>query len=289
MMTIDSKAVAILNELIATCQDGANGYHSAAEAVSTGTLKDLFGSHAEQRTRFIAELLPEVRQFDNEMVRTGSVAGSVHRGWMSVKAAVTGHDAYAILAECERGDSQALQVYEAALPERWPPEIRAILEKQYVQLREARQRVHLLRVIGTLNSLIAICKDGEMGYADAAASEGDQVLKEVFETLKKQRAGFAAELAQEYHRLGGDREKMGTWMGKIHRGWMSLEAALKIRDAQQILKECARGERAAMKQYEEALAGEMPAETRTLLDKQCTLIKESYSRIRALQGMRATT
>ena len=289
MTTINSKAVAILDELIATCKDGASGYHSAGEEVTTGTLKDLFGSFAEQRNQFVSELLPEVHRLDDEMVRTGSVAGTVHRGWMSVKAAVTRKDAHAVLAECERGESHTVKLYEAALKEEWPPEIRAILEKQYAQVKEARQRVHTLGVIGILNSLIAICKDGENGYRNAALSESDKILKEVFETLMKQRAEFAAELTQEFHRLGGDREKMGTWMGKIHRGWMNLEAALKIRDSQHILKECARGEQAAVKQYEEALAREMPAETRALIDKQCTGIKESYSRIKALQGMRAVT
>jgi uncharacterized protein (TIGR02284 family) len=286
MATSDSKAIAALNELITVCKDGADGYHSAGKDVETGALKDLFESFAQQRSQFVSALLPEVHRLDTEAARTGSVAGCVHRSWMNVKSAVTRKDAHAVLAECERGERAAVKQYEAALKEPLPAETRALLEKQYAQVKQAHERVQTLTVIGTLNTLIATCKDGEKGYGEAAKNVSDPALKERFETLKKQRAEFAADLTQEFHRLGGDREKAGTWTGKFHRGWMDLKAAIKAKDGAMILKECARGEHAALKHYEEALAGEMPAETRALIEKQLPKIKEAQARISQLQAAR---
>jgi uncharacterized protein (TIGR02284 family) len=288
MSTNNRKAVAALNKLISTCKDGASGYHSAGKDVKTQILKELFGSYAQQRAQFVSELLAEVHRLDDEEARRGSVGGSVHRGWMKVKSTVARRHAHAILAECERGERAAARHYEAALKEKLPPQTRALLEKQYIKVKEAHQRVHTLKVIGALRTLIATCIDGEKGYRAAAKDVREQALKEFFQTQMKQRGEFAAELTQEFHRLGGDREKMGTWTGKLHRGWMNLKAILKSRDAGLVLKECERGERTALRYYEKALQAGMPVETRALLEKQHASLKEARARIGDLRAARVT-
>jgi uncharacterized protein (TIGR02284 family) len=63
---------------------------------------------------------------------------------------------------------------------------------------------------------------------------------------------------------------------------MSLKAALKHGDPGAVLKEVDRGERAAMKSYEEALHT-LPPEARALVERQFAQLKVDYGRIRALE------
>jgi uncharacterized protein (TIGR02284 family) len=61
MSATNQRAIKTLNALIATCKDGENGYHCAAEqAGQHDHLKNLFAAYSEQRARFVAELLEEV-------------------------------------------------------------------------------------------------------------------------------------------------------------------------------------------------------------------------------------
>src|SRR5215213_2924601 len=114
-MASNAQVIATLNGLIQTCRDGEEGFRTAAEGVGSPELKELFGGYARQRAGFAGELQDEVRRLGGEPVEGGSVTGSVHRGWMGLKAALTGEDERAILGECERGEDSALAAYRAAL------------------------------------------------------------------------------------------------------------------------------------------------------------------------------
>jgi uncharacterized protein (TIGR02284 family) len=74
----------------------------------------------------------------------GSVTGSVHRGWMGLKAALTGEDEHAILGECERGEDSALAAYRAALGVDLPASVRSMVERQFAEVEEAHQRIRNL-------------------------------------------------------------------------------------------------------------------------------------------------
>jgi uncharacterized protein (TIGR02284 family) len=124
-------AISTLNDLIETCKDGANGFRAAAEAVTHPDAKALFTSRVPIIERGASELQAEVRRLGGDAETTGSVAAAVHRGWMGLKAAVTGKDEAAILTECERGEDLAVKNYEDALKADLPAETRAIVERQY--------------------------------------------------------------------------------------------------------------------------------------------------------------
>jgi hypothetical protein len=42
MSSLNQQVIVILNNLVATCKDGENGYRGAAEDVASGELKELF-------------------------------------------------------------------------------------------------------------------------------------------------------------------------------------------------------------------------------------------------------
>src|SRR5439155_26406482 len=134
-----------LDELVATCRDGEEGLGAAAEAAQNAELRGLFLTYAQQRGDFRAELEEEIRRLGGTPSTRGSITGSLHRGWMSVRSAVGGGSDDSVVAEAERGEDAAKRAYQAALDRELPPPIRAIEERQSARIREAQDRVRSLR------------------------------------------------------------------------------------------------------------------------------------------------
>ncbi len=140
----NTDAIDLLNGLIETCKDGENGFRSAAEGVEDNNLKRLFQSYSQQRAEFAAELKAEVLRAGDDPSKSGHVLGAIHRGWINIMAAVTGKDEAAIIAECERGEDVAVRNYREALEKPLPVDLRAIVERQYLQVQEAHDHVRSL-------------------------------------------------------------------------------------------------------------------------------------------------
>jgi len=136
--------VSTLNGLIETCKDGSNGFRTAADGVEDASLKRLFASYAEQRAQFAAELERLVASLGGNPADSGHIAGAVHRGWINLKSVVTGKDDGAIISECERGEDFAKERYRKALDGSLPVDVRASVERQYMQLKEAHDHVRSL-------------------------------------------------------------------------------------------------------------------------------------------------
>src|ERR687886_1298407 len=118
---------------------------TAAEAVKSGEAKAVFSTRVKLIERAAAELQAEVRRLGGDPEKRGSVAGSLHRGWMNLKSAVTGKDDEAIIAECERGEETAVQSYEDALEKDLPADVRAIVERQYRGTLQNLDKVRALK------------------------------------------------------------------------------------------------------------------------------------------------
>ena len=144
-MADNDNVISVLNNLIETCKDGQNGFQTAAEGVTRSDVKSLFYQYSQQRAQFAGELQDEVRRLGGDPTETGSVAATLHRGWIDIKSAVTGADENAVLAECERGEDSAVANYKDALADQsLPADVRAIVERQYAQVQEAHDRIRNL-------------------------------------------------------------------------------------------------------------------------------------------------
>jgi uncharacterized protein (TIGR02284 family) len=137
---------AVLNRLIETCRDGERGFRYAANHVRNPAVKALFLEVAAEREQFAAEILPHAQRLGGASDSDGSLAGALHRGWMTLKDAVTGHDDSAIVREAERGERIALAAYEEALDGMVPPTARDMIERQCAAVRHSHNRVHALMV-----------------------------------------------------------------------------------------------------------------------------------------------
>ena len=144
-MPSDAEVISTLNSLIETCRDGQEGFRTAAEGVRGAELRELFHNYARQRAGFAGELQDEVRRIGGEPETTGSLVASLHRGWMGLRAALEGGEDGAIVGECERGEGAALETYRSALGTDMPANVRASVERQFAEIKEAH---HLIGNLG---------------------------------------------------------------------------------------------------------------------------------------------
>ena len=136
----------LIDNLIEKLKDGQEGFKQAAESVKDPQLKAVFDEYSRQRGRFVVELRSKAQRADErESDMSGSAAGALHRGWINLKSALTRGDDHSILAECERGEDSAVEEFRKALNNGLSAPVREIVSRQYVQIKEAHDRVKNLR------------------------------------------------------------------------------------------------------------------------------------------------
>ena len=135
----------ILNDLVETSKDGEKGFRAAAEDTKNAELRAVFLKRADDCGRGAADLQQLVTRFGGTPEEGGSVAGAVHRGWVNLKAAVSGRTDLAILEECERGEDVAKARYAKALEEKLPEDIRLVVQRQYDGVMRNHDQIRDLR------------------------------------------------------------------------------------------------------------------------------------------------
>ena len=144
--TLDNKAtVSVLNDLIETSRDGEAGYRKCAERATKPQLKALLTSRAGECAQAVSELTSMVLARDGKPEDDTSLAGDMHRGWTAFKASVAGDDDKAVLEECERGEDVAKKNYKKALEKDLPPDVRAVVQRQYDGVLRHHDEAKLLR------------------------------------------------------------------------------------------------------------------------------------------------
>ena len=146
MKSSQDKSISVLNDLIETCEDGEHGFTTAAKDAKDAELGRVFSQYAAQRGNYIRELQERVRSLGGDPDKHGSVSGSLHRGWINLKAALSSDEPHAVLAECERGEDAAVANYRDALKNtEIDSETRALVQRQAAGVQEAHDRVKQLR------------------------------------------------------------------------------------------------------------------------------------------------
>jgi uncharacterized protein (TIGR02284 family) len=134
-----------LNKLIATCKDGEYGFRTSAEHVKSAQLRQVFSSRAEECQRGASELQALVTRLGGDADTGSSATGTLHRGWVKLKEAVSGDSDVAALEECERGEDAALERYRDAVKKDLPSDIAAIVQRQYEGVKRNHDQVRTLR------------------------------------------------------------------------------------------------------------------------------------------------
>lgn len=135
-----------LNDLIQICKDGEQGYQTAAETVNNTELETMFRGYAKQRAAFVRELEAEVERLGGQSSESGNVGAAIHRGWMNLKATLSGGDPGAAIGACESGDESALAAYDRVANTDITGKVRALVEKQLQQVKETHTRLLRLKL-----------------------------------------------------------------------------------------------------------------------------------------------
>ncbi|MEJ7778738.1 MAG: PA2169 family four-helix-bundle protein [Daejeonella sp.] len=138
----------VLNDLILINNDRIEGYQRAKEELKDGNedLKSLFTDMIAESHTLKMQLATEVAASGEDIEQGTTNSGKIYRVWMDVKAAFTGHDRKAVLANCEFGEDAAQKAYDMAIKEDGlPGHILSLISQQKTTLRASHDKIKALR------------------------------------------------------------------------------------------------------------------------------------------------
>ncbi len=138
-------------------------------------------------------------------------------------------------------------------------------------------------VADVLNDLLENARDGEYGFRASAEAVGSASLKQVFEARADGCRDAAAELVPLVVAYGGEPADGGTASGTLHRGWVQLKGAVGANSELSILEEAERGEDASLARYRKALRQQLPADIRSVVERQMQGAQRNHDDIRRLR------
>jgi uncharacterized protein (TIGR02284 family) len=137
--------ISVINSLITTTIDSADGFERSAENVQGGEFEQLFRDFAQDRRRVVGRLQEHVRMLGGTPEDDGSLKADLHRRFEDLRAAIGGGDK-AIIEEVERGEDYIKGKYEAALEDdRLDEECRTIIQEAYQSVRAGHDRASALK------------------------------------------------------------------------------------------------------------------------------------------------
>jgi uncharacterized protein (TIGR02284 family) len=107
--------IEILNRLIETMLDSANGYGEAAREVESSDLNNVFVSRSGQRRAAAAKMQESVRALGGEPEKEGSALASAHRMFINLRISITTNNHQAVVDEVERGEDHIRARFEHAM------------------------------------------------------------------------------------------------------------------------------------------------------------------------------
>ena len=114
-MSNHAENTATLNTLIATLIDSVEGYEKSARDAACPQFSQLFAARAHERQQAVAQLQTAVAALGETPKDSGSLMGSIHRAFLSLREVVTTKDDAAIIAEIAHGEGYLKDKFETAL------------------------------------------------------------------------------------------------------------------------------------------------------------------------------
>jgi uncharacterized protein (TIGR02284 family) len=133
--------------------------------------------------------------------------------------------------------------------------------------------------------LVQTLQDGKNGFekgAERLKSE-DPTNAATFARFAEQRAAFTTELRGLAKQYGDDVDSSGGVVATLHRGWMALKDNFTGSDPKAVFEVAEQGEDHAVKVYDDALAKDISAGLRTVVERQYIDIKSAHATVRALR------
>lgn len=138
----------VAKELVETLKDGERGFARAAEKLQDGDRPEwttTLQRFSEQRAEFRREIVALGHDYGEDVDESGTVAATLHRGWISLKDALTGDDPSAVLKAASTGEDHAVSEYDKALEQDLSDGFREVVSRQRAAVVAARDEVAALQ------------------------------------------------------------------------------------------------------------------------------------------------
>jgi len=137
--------IKVLNSLITTTLDSADGYREAAKDTKNPTFKDLFGRWSSERQQVASELQQEVSALGGKPQDEGSALASAHRIFVNLRDAMSRSDK-GVVEEVERGEDYLKSKYEEALDDDdLSEQIRPLISRAYESVVQGHDQARDLK------------------------------------------------------------------------------------------------------------------------------------------------
>ncbi len=135
-----------LTRLADVNRDAELGYRTAAEHIGNSQLETLFSGYAKQHEKFQKELQTELQHLEpGRHSNSETLSGALHRRWIDLKGALSGHSARSVLAACEDEAQSVEAAYADAGQADFRGRLGSLLSKQEQQIKETH--THLCRLL----------------------------------------------------------------------------------------------------------------------------------------------
>ncbi|MEO3936366.1 PA2169 family four-helix-bundle protein [Dermatophilaceae bacterium Soc4.6] len=145
-MSADAK---IAKDLVETLKDGQKGYAASAEKLADSERPEwaeTMRRFEQQRAAFAQEIVGLGHAYGDDVDESGSAVAAVHRGWLSLKDALTGDKPSGVLDAAVSGDNHTVSEYEKALKEDDLSDgFRTVIQRQHGEVVAARDEVKALQ------------------------------------------------------------------------------------------------------------------------------------------------
>ena len=145
-MADHDRDIEILNSLITTTIDSANGFERSAENVDSPRFKSMFEEFGRERREVTGRLQERVRQLGGTPNDDGSLTAGLHRRWEDLRTAIAGGDDKQVIDEVERGEDYIKAKYEEAMRDsELSSETRGLVENCFASVRRGHDRASALK------------------------------------------------------------------------------------------------------------------------------------------------
>lgn len=132
MQNNNEKTIDVLQELNQFVNDRIEGYKHAAEVTKNPAHQSYYKDLVNESNQFSNEINRNISKYGGDKQESTTAKGKLFRGWMDVKATVTGKDEEAIIESNLYGEEWAQKAYNDALEHRGelPDNIVQMVERQ---------------------------------------------------------------------------------------------------------------------------------------------------------------
>ena len=140
-MSADEKTA---KDLVQTLKDGQKGFAASAEKLADSEVPqwaDTMRRLERQRVQFAQEIVAMGHEYGDDVDEGGSALAAAHRGWLSLKDALTGDKPSGVLDAAVQGEDHTVSEYEKALKEDLSDGFRTVVQRQHGEIVAARDEV----------------------------------------------------------------------------------------------------------------------------------------------------